>query len=891
MRAVVRSGAVLSVLFTLAGCGGGGGGSPAPEAAFVTADPRGMTSGGMLADGAFAPTPPGGEATGAGADLAREIAEADVYRVEGDTLYLANVHTGLTIVDLAGGCVVGRLALDGYPHELFLRGQRALLFLSRPDGTSDLADVSVADPASPTLTERIPLTGAYRTSRLVGDVLYVVAGNQVRSFALDPDLAPVDAVALPDEPAFVHATDTTLVVAGWSYDGTTPLALVDVSDPAGAMALRGGLPLPGWMSDEFKMDLRGDVLRAVVHDGEDGGLSRLFTIDVSDLDAPAVMASLGLARGEQLFATRFDGTAAYVVTFEQVDPLWVVDLSDPWAPAIAGSLIVPGWSTHLVPTGDGRLVAIGVEVDEGWNVVASLFDVQNPAAPTLLDRADLGPGSSTALYDAKALGVFPGDGLVVVPMASVTDRLAVLDLSASGLDLRGAVDLEGTVLRGFPHPRGLVGVSTEQVVVVDPATLADIQRCTIAENVVDVDRLDDGRVLPLVARRAGGRLGDVTLPMVPERLLRHGMRVAVLGWDDLGRAARIVDFSSEPPTVSERLALGGAWYVLGDPGWGMARPEVAGYGWGNGTDALLTDDGHLVVHGLPYDSSGGGGGMPGPKPLGFAPTPDDGAGILDGFVVIDVLTASLEPPVEVEDGFVTGFVAGPGAEILYTVGRPASDDALGRPRMLHVLHRVDLMTRLTAEPVNVPGALVAAQGPLVFTVEDRWTDGWDWECAVLAVSIDALGATVLDRRVLPEGAWDLRAAGATLCFVTSAVHDDDVVLPGPFPGGDDAIGMGAMPGLWWSPTTTVHVLRLGTTLEAGPSIPDDGTLRALLLVEDGAALTTRDGLTVERWDLSGLSASRDWEAAVAAVPWRATADTLLGGYLVALGYAGHAHLP
>jgi hypothetical protein len=603
------------------------------------------------------------------------------------------------------------------------------------------------------------------------------------------------------------------------------------------------------------------------------------------------MATLEIARGEQLFATRFDGSAAYLVTFEQVDPLWVVDLSDPWAPAITGALTVPGWSTHLVPTGDGRLVAVGVEVDAGWNVVASLFDVHDPAVPTLLDRVDLGPGGSTAFYDVKALGVFPTEGYVLVPVSDATDRLAVLTLSAATLDLRGTVGMEGTVLRGLPHARGLVGISTEQVVVVNPATLADVTRCTIAENVVDVDRLPDGRRIPLVARRANGRLGDVPLPLVPERLYRHGEHVAVVGWDEQGRAARVVDFTTDPPTVSGRFDLGGSWYVLGDPGWGMVRPDGMGYGGSIGArDAVLTDDGHLVVHGLP-DASYGGGGVPMPMPLGVTPpAPDTGSGVLDGFVVIDVVAAALRPPIEIEAGYVTGFVADDGGDLVYTVGQPAPDDSQGRPRMRHDLVRLDLSTRTATAALNVPGSVVSAEGAFVFTREDRWTDDWNWECSVVAVAIDATGATVLDRHVLPEGAWDLQAAGGTLFFQTSVypMAEEPVGMPG---WRDGVMSSDVAPGLWPAPTTTIHVLRLGATLVPGPAIEEDGVFRTLLLAQDGSALLVRDGLVVERWDVEGPIAQRTWEIAVDGYPCVARADAGAEAYLAALGYAGYAELP
>jgi hypothetical protein len=102
------------------------------------------------------------------------------------------------------------------------------------------------------------------------------------------------------------------------------------------------------------------------------------------------LGSLRLAKGESLFATRFANGKAYIVTFLETDPLWVVDLSDPRKPKVAGHLEVPGWSSHLEPIGD-MLLSIGWESD---TVAASLFDVADPSAPKLLRRIHLGPAGS-----------------------------------------------------------------------------------------------------------------------------------------------------------------------------------------------------------------------------------------------------------------------------------------------------------------------------------------------------------------------------------------------------------------------------------------------------------------------------------------------------------------
>ncbi len=188
---------------------------------------------------------------------------------------------------------------------------------------------------------------------------------------------------------------------------------------------------------------------------------------------------LTLADGESLFATRFAGNKAYIVTFLQTDPLFVVDLSDPTDPVIAGQIEVPGWSSHLEPLGD-LLFAIGWEDN---TVVASLFDVANPADPQMLRRLKLGDSGtySEAMWDEKALKVLPDAGLALVPLTSYgakngTARSVVqlIDIDANARDIR----LRGSIQHDFDARRAdLIG----------SAVVSVSQRVMVAADVTDRD--------------------------------------------------------------------------------------------------------------------------------------------------------------------------------------------------------------------------------------------------------------------------------------------------------------------------------------------------------------------------------------------------------------------
>ena len=127
----------------------------------------------------------------------------------------------------------------------------------------------------------------------------------------------------------------------------------------------------------------------------------------------------GLGTSEQIQAVRFLGTQAYVVTFRQTDPLYVIDLSDPTAPVVSGELNIPGYSAYLHPVGDGLLLGVGQDATDQGRVLGaqlSLFDVHDPANPVRLSTLPIG-GSSDAEWDHHAFLYWPEDGTIVLPVS------------------------------------------------------------------------------------------------------------------------------------------------------------------------------------------------------------------------------------------------------------------------------------------------------------------------------------------------------------------------------------------------------------------------------------------------------------------------------------------
>lgn len=147
---------------------------------------------------------------------------------------------------------------------------------------------------------------------------------------------------------------------------------------------------------------------------------------ILDMDLNIVGSVENMAPGEQIYSARFMGDRGYMVTFKKVDPLFVIDLADPYDPKILGELKITGYSDYLHPYGENHLLGIGKESiadDEGdfaWyqGVKISLFDVTDVANPIEITKYEIGDRGtdSPVLRDHKALLFDEAKNLLVLPV-------------------------------------------------------------------------------------------------------------------------------------------------------------------------------------------------------------------------------------------------------------------------------------------------------------------------------------------------------------------------------------------------------------------------------------------------------------------------------------------
>ena len=273
----------------------------------------------------------------------------------------------------------------------------------------------------------------------------------VATFEMSGSLAATSGAGIAASSDTAYASADRLVVAtqrwtGWTPDagdtGSTELHSFDITDPAATRYLASGA-VPGFLLNAFSLSQHEGHLRVATTEGAPWGLepSSSSTLSVLAEDGPVlrVVGRVGgLGEGERIFAVRFLGDVAAVVTFRQVDPLYLVDLADPTAPRVRGELKIPGYSSYLHPTGH-LLIGVGQDADADGRTLGTqvaTFDISDLTSPRQVAKK-VYPGTYSEVdSDHRAFLHWPAAGLAVVPVdAQWTDDGARGFHGAIGLDV------------------------------------------------------------------------------------------------------------------------------------------------------------------------------------------------------------------------------------------------------------------------------------------------------------------------------------------------------------------------------------------------------------------------------------------------------------------------
>ncbi|MDW8062276.1 MAG: beta-propeller domain-containing protein [Nitrososphaerota archaeon] len=352
-----------------------------------------------------------------------------------------------------------------------------------------VTEVTIYDLSNLNVLSNFKIDGSYISSRMIGSYVYVFTSQQVYRLSdevvipgfeldgiciqIDPrDISYVEDSMGPYSYTNILAVDVdsgeyivkSLLVgyAGAVYVSreniylATPRWGEEASSSIYRIAMDGlkleakaSTEVPGIVLNQFSMDEYNGYFRVatstqgfvrILTRSNTGEIELSTNIYVARVEDMSIIGRLeGLAPGENMYSARFVGERCYLVTFKKVDPLFVIDLSDPYNPRVLGYLKIPGYSDYLHPYGGGYLIGIGketVEAEEGdfaWyqGVKISLFDVRDVSSPVEIGKYVIGDrGTDTpVLRDHKALLVDYRNNLVILPILE-----AKIDLDLYGGD-------------------------------------------------------------------------------------------------------------------------------------------------------------------------------------------------------------------------------------------------------------------------------------------------------------------------------------------------------------------------------------------------------------------------------------------------------------------------
>jgi uncharacterized secreted protein with C-terminal beta-propeller domain len=177
----------------------------------------------------------------------------------------------------------------------------------------------------------------------------------------------------------------------------------------------------GYLYSQFALDEQDGYLRVATTSKNKKGtdINNLYILD-SNLELTGKVT--GFAKNESIKAVRYIGDMAYVITYEETDPLFIIDLSNPKKPEITGQVKITGFSTLLVPIDENTLLGIGYNTEQGeeMEVVTNgikfaLFDISDSNHPKVITSEVVSDVESVVQDNYKALVVNRAEGYFAIP--------------------------------------------------------------------------------------------------------------------------------------------------------------------------------------------------------------------------------------------------------------------------------------------------------------------------------------------------------------------------------------------------------------------------------------------------------------------------------------------
>lgn len=446
------------------------------------------------------------------------VDEADILKNDGKYIYMI-ADNKLVIVEAFPAETMKKLSEyemeKGYRAiELYISGDKLFLVTDNAKGnySNDVKTkvilFDITNRVTPEIIKTFEFSGAYTSSRLVKDNVYVFSNmsagkrngsiivpeyreNDVSSFrevdlteiqyvpndtytsytqifAFDlatPSNSPKIITYLGSSAKNVYMSQNNLYMAQ-NVSGETVIYKFELGNSYPRFEAKG--TVPGTIVNQFSMDEYDGNFRIAT---TKNNVSGVYILSES-------MHRLGsvnnIARGEQIKSVRFEGNRGYIVTFRNTDPLFVVDLSKARAPKILGELKITGYSTYLHPYDENHVIGFGYSGNSwGTNgfLKIALFDITDVNNPKQKFVEEIDANTSDLLDDHKALLFSKDKNLIAFPVGSwykksnnYNDVGMVYTINLDeGFSLRGKIEHDTDIKRMIFMDDVLYGISSGSV--------------------------------------------------------------------------------------------------------------------------------------------------------------------------------------------------------------------------------------------------------------------------------------------------------------------------------------------------------------------------------------------------------------------------------------------
>lgn len=319
----------------------------------------------------------------------------------------------------------------------------------------------ISDVENPTEINSFEQSGYYTSSRLVGNTFYIVSSYSINSSknyvpltcsgesdseklnakdiyyaknGVGTDYIVVTALdvntcetigttkAVLGCGGEVYGNKDYLYVYGSDYSGKEPNTTIAKISLKDGVEFCDYVKIKGRVNSQYSFSEKDKNLCVFTTENVNGKDNNYLY--VLDANLKQIYKSPAFATGESIKAVKYIDDYAYVITYEQTDPLFVINLSNVKKPQFMGNVEIDGFSSMLVNVGNNQLLGVGyntyydkeedIEVNDGLKFV--LFDVSDPMEPKVLDEKVYGALSSEAQYNPKALVQNKEKGYYAVPI-------------------------------------------------------------------------------------------------------------------------------------------------------------------------------------------------------------------------------------------------------------------------------------------------------------------------------------------------------------------------------------------------------------------------------------------------------------------------------------------